>query len=77
MSSTDTEKKKCMFDKYVPAEYFKAVVFAKKMIEKGMPFFFAVGKASFHYRIDESIIINYLPESVKPENKETLEEGDK
>ena len=65
MSNTDTEKKRCMFDKYVPDEYFKAVVFAKKMIEKNMPFFFAVRKSSFHYGIDESIIINYLPESIK------------
>ena len=72
MCSTETEKKRYEFDKYIPAGYFRAVVFAKKMIEKGMPFFFAVSKASYHYKIDEFIIINYLPETIKQENKETI-----
>ena len=53
------------FDRYVPKPYFKAVNFALKMINKGMPFFFAINKASYHYHVDENIIINYLPERVK------------
>lgn len=69
MSNQKTqEKKRCKLDKYVPYKYFKAVLFATKMIYKGMPFMFAVNKASFHYHIDGSIIIDYLPEDVKREH---------
>ena len=73
--STTTENSfegKYKYDKYIPKQYFKAVRFTLKMINKGMPFMFAVNKASYHYRTDETVIIDYLPEDLKREHRREI-----
>ena len=52
-------------DRAIPGEYFKAVIFTCKMLYKGMPFDFAINKASDKYRIDQAYLIYYLPDYVK------------
>lgn len=52
-------------DKFIPKMFFKPVMYACKMMYKGMPFDFAVSKASDCYGIDENFIIQYLPEYTK------------
>lgn len=52
-------------DKDIPREYFQAVIFACKMLYKGMPFDFAVGKSSGFYGVDPDQLVEYLPEYAK------------
>ena len=54
-------------DKDIPREYFKAVIYACKMLYKGMPFNFAVTKASTCYGVDPDKVMEYLPEYAKQE----------
>ncbi len=52
-------------DKKIPQECFNAVLYACKMLYKGMPFDFAIDKASETYETEHTLIIHYLPEYVK------------
>lgn len=54
-------------DKEIPGEYFKPVIYTCKMLYKGMPFGFAVRKASQCYEVDPDKVIKYLPEYTKQE----------